>query len=140
MAGKFILHTVQLVPASIVHTLEHYKMFNLVENGTFDFGLPVRSFSGAVVEFCLAKWWANIGSVEAKYTVTFHGVKPGNNGDNGLVMHGGEGIMRIELDSQLKAEEVAPEIKLKNVVQVVRPSDNKLISFTDARDTLPDGR
>ena len=32
--GKFILHTVQLVPASIVHvhTLEHYKMFNLVEN------------------------------------------------------------------------------------------------------------
>ena len=28
-----------------------------------------------------------------------------------------EGIMRIELDSQLKAEEVSPEIKLKNIVQ-----------------------
>ena len=42
LAAKFILHTVQLVPASMVHTLEHYKMFNLLENGTFDFGLPVR--------------------------------------------------------------------------------------------------
>ena len=59
------------------------------------------------MEFCLAKWWANIGQVETSYTVTFHGVKPSNNAGNGLVMHGGEGIMRIELDSQLKAEEVA---------------------------------
>ena len=92
------------------------------------------------MEFCLAKWWANIGQVDTSYTVTFHGVKPSNNSGNGLVMHGGEGIMRIELDSQLKAEEVVPEIKLKNVVQVVKPSEHKLVSLTDARDVLPDGR
>jgi len=45
-----------------------------------------------------------------------------------------------ELESGLKAEEVMPEIKLKNVVQVVRPGDNKLVSLSDARDVLPVGR
>ena len=92
------------------------------------------------MEFCLAKWWANIGTVDARYSVTFQGVKPENNAGKGLVMHGGEGIMRVDLDSQLKVEVVSPEIKLKNMVQVVRPSEHKLVSLTDARDILPDGR
>jgi hypothetical protein len=29
-----------------------------------------------VVEFCLAKWWANIGLLEAQYTITFQGLLP----------------------------------------------------------------
>ena len=138
-AGKFILHTIQLLPSSMVKTMEHYKMFNLAEDGSWEFGLPVRSGPGAVVEFCLAKWWANIGNVHAEYTVTFHGVRP-SSGPAPIVMHGGEGIHRLDLDSELKAEEVAPEIKLKSVVQVVRPGDTKVVSVADARDILPNGR
>ena len=90
-----------------------------------------------MVEFCLAKCWANLGSVEADYSVTFHGLKPSL---TNIVMHGGEGIMRLDLASGLKAEEAAPEIKLKNVVQVVRPSDSKIFSMSDVRDVLPAGR
>ena len=63
-AGKFILHTVQLLPNSMVKTMEYYKMFSVQENGTFEMGVPVKSCGASgVVEFCLAKWWANIGSV-----------------------------------------------------------------------------
>ena len=138
IAGKFILHTIQLVPNLMVKTMEHYKMFNLTENGSWEFALPVKSGPSAVIEFCLAKWWANIGTVEVNFSVTFHGVTPSPSSN--LTMHGGEGILRMELESGLKAEEVMPEIKLKNVVQVVRPGDNKLVSLSDARDVLPVGR
>ena len=69
-AGKFILHTVQILPNSMVKTMEYYKMFNLTENGTFGMAIPVKSGPSAVVEFCLAKWWANLGSVEADYSQT----------------------------------------------------------------------
>ena len=114
-AGKFIIHTIQLEPNRMVKTLEHYKMFSLSENGSWEFGLPVRSGPNAVIEFCLAKWWANIGNVHCSYTVTFHGVKPSS---QNIVMHGGEGILRLDLQSDLKSEEVSPDLKLKNVVQV----------------------
>ena len=33
-------------------------------------------------------------------------------------MHGGEGIMRVDLTSRISHEDIHPEIKLKNSVQV----------------------
>ena len=43
----------------------------------FKFAIPVNGRQeGNVVEFCLAKWWANLGNVEIKYNITFHGVQP----------------------------------------------------------------
>jgi hypothetical protein len=39
-------------------------------------GIPVRGGTGAVVDFCLAKWWANLGLVDAHYTITFQGLLP----------------------------------------------------------------
>ena len=40
-------------------------------------------------------------------------------------MHGGEGIMRVDLTTRISQEEVQPVIKLKNFVQV-----KFLISFS----------
>ena len=36
--GKFVLHTVQLLPKLVVRTLEHHKMFSLAENGEWQVG------------------------------------------------------------------------------------------------------
>ena len=135
--GRFILHTVQLLPSLQVKTMEYYKMFSLSETGAWVFAMPVKSSPGQVMEFCLAKWWANIGTLNCQYTITFHGVKPTN---TNLVMHGAEGLYRLDLESEVRCEEAAPEIKLKNVVQVVRPSESKVVSLPDPRDVLPAGR
>ena len=102
--GKFVLHTVQLLPKTIVKgkdgyyhsfiegilyipygsisnllslivtVLENHKMFTLNENGEWSHGISVRG--GFILEVCLAKWWANIGNVECSYSVTFHGLSP----------------------------------------------------------------
>ena len=79
-----------------------------------------------MVEFCVSKWWANIGTVDCQYSVTFHGVKPN---PTNLVMHGGEGIYRLDLDSENHTEEAQPEVKLKTSVQVVRPTEGKVVSL-----------
>ena len=76
--GRFILHTIQLLPSLQVKTMEYYKMFSLSEAGAWEFAMPVKSSPGQVMEFCLAKWWANIGTLNCQYTITFHGVKPTN--------------------------------------------------------------
>ena len=40
---------------------------------------------GVVLEVCLAKYWANLGTVEASYSVTFHGI---HTDKKELVLHG----------------------------------------------------
>jgi len=138
MPGKFVLHTVQLLPKLVVRTLEHHKMFSLAENGEWQHSIPVHGGPGQVVEFCVSKWWANIGTVDCQYSVTFHGVKPNS---NNLVMHGGEGLYRLDLDSENHSEEGQPEVKLKTSVQVVKPTEGKVVSLGGGtRDILPVGR
>jgi len=137
-SGKFVLHTVQLLPKLVVRTMEHHKMFSLSENSEWSHSIPVRGGPGQVVEFCISKWWANIGTVKCQYSVTFHGVKPNL---SNIVMHGGEGIYRLELDSENHSEEAQPEIKLKNTVQIVRPAESKVVSLSEgSRDLIPIGR
>jgi len=136
--GKFVLHTVQLLPKKVVRTLEHHKMFSLSEHGEWQYSIPVKGGPGQLVEFCVSKWWANIGTVDCRYTITFHGVKPCT---NTIVMHGGEGILRVDLNSEQHSEECQPEIKLKSNVQVVRPAEGKVVSLGNgSRDLLPVGR
>jgi len=140
ISGKFVLHTVQLLPKLVVRTLEYHKMFTLAENGEWQYSIPVRGGPGQVVEFCISKWWANIGTVDCQYSVTFHGVKPSN---TSLVMHGGDGVYRLDLDSETHTEDAQPEVKLKNCVQVVRPGEGKVVSLgggSITRDILPVGR
>ena len=137
-SGKFVLHTVQLLPSKVVRTLEQHKMFSLTESGDWSYSLPVRGGAGHVLEVCLAKWWANLGTLEAEYTVTFHGVLPN---PSALVMHGGEGLYRVELDTGDHLEEALPEIKLKSSVQVVRPTEGRVVGLRAGnRDKLPPGR
>jgi len=133
--GKFVLHTVQLLPKLVVRTMEHQKMFSLAEDGgEFQHAIPVKGGQGNVIEVCLAKWWANLGNIETEYTVTFYGLLPN---PSQLVMHGGEGVYRLDLEGSLHQEDACPEIKLKHSVQVLRPSgDVKIVTLGD-RDVIP---
>ena len=41
-SGKFVLHTIQLLPKLVVKTMEHHKMFTLQESGEFNYSISVR--------------------------------------------------------------------------------------------------
>lgn len=91
---------------------------------------------GNVVEFCISKWWANLGTIDVKYTINYHGVMPSQ---RDIVMHGGEGLMRLDLVSRISQEDIHPEIKLKSSVQVLRPVESRVITL-GSRDILPPAR
>ncbi|CAB4067190.1 TPP2 [Lepeophtheirus salmonis] len=108
--GKFILHTVQLLPKRSVRTMENQKIVALSETEDFTHGISVRG--GFTIEICLAKFWSNLGAINVSYSVTFYGVKTDS---REIMMHGGEGIHRFQIFSDLHDEEVQPEIKLKKL-------------------------
>ncbi len=57
-----------------------------------------------VLEVCLAKWWANIGSVEVSISVNFHGLQLDQ---REVSLHGGDAITRLEVSSRISNEEVS---------------------------------
>ena len=56
---------------------------------------------GVLLEVCLAKWWAHLGSADVKYSITFLGVIPE---PKEVVLHGAEAIFRVDLTSRSKVE------------------------------------
>jgi len=136
--GKFVVHTIQLVNKMMVRTLEHRKMISLVQDGEAEFNVAVRTNNCAsqVIEFCLAKYWDDLGSLDIQYSVHFRGVLPSQ---STIMMHGGEGIHRLDLKSDLSYEDIHPEIKLKSSVQVLRPTESQVVTL-GSRDIIPTGR
>lgn len=84
----------------------------------------------------MAKWWANIGSINASYSITFQGILPDQ---KEVVFHGADSIARVNVTSGLHQEDVHPEAKLKCVVQNYRPSEAKVIALGE-RDVIPPHR
>lgn len=81
---------------------------------------------GLVLEVVVAKWWASLGEVDIDYSLSFYGLKPDY---PAITMHGGDGIMQVEVKSGLRHEDVAPTITLKNQVQVLRYENMALYAF-----------
>ena len=66
VTGKFLFHAICLVPRKSVMTYNHQKMFSLSEHEEWAQGINIQG--GQVLEICLAKWWANLGTVKISYT------------------------------------------------------------------------
>lgn len=83
----------------------------------FTFLLCFYYQGGLVLEFVVAKYWANLGDIKLDYDLTFHGVRPNC---PSVTMHHADGVHIIELYSGIHPEEVFPSIQLKNNVQILR--------------------
>ncbi|XP_064639092.1 tripeptidyl-peptidase 2-like isoform X2 [Lineus longissimus] len=133
--ARFVMHTLQVEPRSQYKTYELHKYATLS-----DYGETQQAFSvlgGVTLELCLAKWWASIGEVKVEYSICFHGLMPDT---RKVTLHGAEGIHRINVISTLKQEDISPSISLKNIGQILRPSENKMQCLGTPRDVLSDGR
>ncbi|XP_034947596.1 tripeptidyl-peptidase 2 isoform X1 [Chelonus insularis] len=132
--GRFAIQTVQLKPRLACRTLHTNKMVNITSQSETVQGFAVQG--GLIIEIVVAKYWANLGEIYVDYDIEFHGIHVI---DGSLIMQSGDGIHRMELRSSLRNEEIVPSITLKNIVQILRPTDSK-ISPLGARDVIPPAR
>ncbi|KAH0553976.1 tripeptidyl-peptidase 2 isoform X2 [Cotesia glomerata] len=132
--GRFAVQTVQLKPRLACRTLHTNKMINVTSQSESVQGFSVQA--GLVVEVVIAKYWANLGEIHVDYSIEFHGI---HIVDSNLTMQSGDGIHRMELRSSLRNEDIVPNVTLKSIVQVLRPTDYK-ISPLGARDVIPPAR
>ncbi|CAB3241271.1 unnamed protein product [Arctia plantaginis] len=132
--GRFLVHTMQLMPNKSCRCHETQKMLNVgVEAPTV---LPFQVVGGVTLEIAIAKYWANIGELELDYGVEFHGLAP----DCGsrLVLGAGEGPRGVVLRA-LRLQDVQPAAQLKYSEAVTRPTDSRLAPLSP-RDRLPPAR
>ncbi|KAG6441933.1 hypothetical protein O3G_MSEX002060 [Manduca sexta] len=132
--GRFLVHTMQILPRRSCRSHEMQKMVNVTAEAPTVLHFPL--VGDVTLEVVLAKYWANIGDMVVDYSIEFHGLKP----DYGpqLVMFASEGIKSVMISS-LRLEEVQPSAQLKYSEPVYRPSETKLTPLT-ARDVIPPSR
>ncbi|XP_076661783.1 tripeptidyl-peptidase 2-like [Halictus rubicundus] len=132
--GRVVVQTVQLKPRLSCKTLEFNKMINITSQS--ETVQPFAVQGGLILEVVIAKYWANLGDMLVDYSIEFHGIHmiSGN-----LTMQSGDGINRLELRSSLRNEEVVPSICLKSSVQILKPTDVKIVPLRE-RDIIPPSR
>uniref|UniRef100_A0A2A4JXG6 Uncharacterized protein n=1 Tax=Heliothis virescens TaxID=7102 RepID=A0A2A4JXG6_HELVI len=132
--GRFLIHTMQLLPKRSCRCHEMQKMINVTAE--IPTVLPFQIVGGVTLEVVLAKYWANIGDVVVDYSVEFHGLKP----DFGsrLVLGAADGLRPVRLRA-LRQQDVLPAATLKYLEPVLRPTESKLTPLT-ARDVIPPSR
>ncbi|XP_076356359.1 tripeptidyl-peptidase II isoform X2 [Tachypleus tridentatus] len=133
-SSTFILHSIQLQPQMSCTGQEFFKRVQLGPQGEVTLACPVKD--NITSELCIARWWTNSHDIVIDYSIAFHGLKP--NQPN-ITMIGADGIHRVEIASLLKQEEALPVVCLKHHVQVLRPTENKLVPL-GCRDIIPKGR
>lgn len=112
--GRFVVHTMHILPKLSCKTLECNKAITV--NSNIDSVMCFQVRSNVVLEVVIAKYWANLGEITLDYTISFHGVKPNQ---QSITMHAADGVHMIEVTS-LQGEEILPSITLKNAVQILQ--------------------
>ncbi|XP_050313767.1 tripeptidyl-peptidase 2 isoform X2 [Anthonomus grandis grandis] len=131
--GRFIVHTMQCLPRQHCKALETMKNIPVTSKNETSISFQVKEDN--VLELVIAKYWASTGDMKLNYSLAFFGIKPNQPMIN---MYSSNGIHMVEVRT-LQGEEVNPVITLKNSVQVLKPSENKLSPLTK-RDVIPPSR
>ncbi|CAH1153592.1 unnamed protein product [Phaedon cochleariae] len=131
--GRFVIHTLQVVPRQHCTALELNKTVPITNSSDLILCFPVEG--DLVLELVIAKYWANLGEANLNYSISFHGVKPNL---PSITMHAANGIQSVAVKT-LQGEEISPSINLKYSVQILKPSEGKIAPLT-LRDIIPPSR
>ncbi|XP_054709504.1 tripeptidyl-peptidase 2-like [Uloborus diversus] len=129
-----VVHAVQIRPQMYCKAQEYYKMLRLGPKEEYLCTLSVKE--KLVLEVVLVPWWTSLESVVINYNISFRGLMPDS---SSVVMHGADGIHRVDVHSSLIYEDMSPTAVLKSHVVVLRPVDSK-INPLKSRDVIPIGR
>ncbi|XP_050519115.1 tripeptidyl-peptidase 2 [Diabrotica virgifera virgifera] len=131
--GRFVIHASQLVPKQYCKALEINKTIAVTSKCETILNFPVRE--DLILELVIAKYWANVGEAHLDYSISFWGVKPNQ---PAVTMHSADGIHTVEVKT-LQGEDIAPSINIKAAVQIVKPTEGKIMPLT-LRDVIPPSR
>uniref|UniRef100_A0A2L2YDC2 Tripeptidyl-peptidase 2 n=1 Tax=Parasteatoda tepidariorum TaxID=114398 RepID=A0A2L2YDC2_PARTP len=132
--GCIVLHAIQIRPQMFCKAQEFYKVVRLSPKQEMTCVFPVRE--KIVLEVAFAQWWTCIDPVNISYSISFRGLKPDS---PEIVMHGADGIHRVDVTSTLTYEDMYPSASLKSYTMTLRPNECK-ISPLKSRDIIPPGR
>lgn len=133
-SSSIVIHAVQIRPQFSCKMGEFHKILRLGPKEDFECIFPVKE--KLVLEIVFALWWASLESTVVNYDITFRGLLPDS---KNIVMHGADGIHRIDVSSCLSYEEMQPSVTFKHHVAPLRPTEHK-ISPLKSRDVIPEGR
>lgn len=130
---RFWLHMLQLVPQRRLSRVEHHFVLALNENEPMSKRIPVHG--GMTLELCAAQFWSNKAGFDLEMDVEFHGLDtvPQVSG------HTGQGLVKLDVASLVRCEELKPSVSLDTHRTFVRPSKHVLRPLRDARDRQPSG-
>ncbi|KAK0406354.1 hypothetical protein QR680_018523 [Steinernema hermaphroditum] len=120
--SRYIAHTVQLLPHVAYRNTEKHSVIELepmAEKSIF-----TKVYGGRTLEFCLTKWWQNLGDADVEWSISFRGAHPVD--DKTTIMSTSQ-LHRVEIENTLdRYEEVTPSIALKEFALPLKPVDVKL--------------
>jgi len=133
--NTLVMQAVQLVPG---HTHEAYGTKGYLRLGAGE--EEVRSFGvvgGRVLELVFAEYTAYLGQGEVGVELGFHGVVPD---EHTLAIDGSELRTRVNLETPLRQEHVAPSGALTTLRHPIRATSSEVRPLGGERDTLPEER
>ncbi|XP_061350960.1 tripeptidyl-peptidase 2 isoform X2 [Gastrolobium bilobum] len=136
-ARKFFVDAVQICP--LQRPLKWEKVETFASPGAKSFAFSV--VSGQTLELVIAQFWSSgIGSHETAsvdFEVVFHGIKVNQ---EEVMLDGSEAPVRIDAETLLVSEELAPVAILNKIRVPYRPVDSKICALSTDRDKLPSGK
>ncbi len=130
-----VMHAVQLIPGHAYSDFQARSYMRLAAEEEQTHSLPV--FGGRTLELVFAEYTAYLGRGEVEVELTFHGVVPD---ERTLVIDGSELRTRLNLETPLRKERVAPSGSLTVRRQALRPSRSTIRPLDGGRDRLPEER
>ncbi|KAG5100334.1 hypothetical protein JHK82_045386 [Glycine max] len=136
-ARRFYVDAVQLCP--LRRPLKWESSVNFPSPAAKSFAF--RVVSGQTLELVISQFWSSgIGSHETAsvdFEVVFHGIKVNQ---EEVLLDGSDAPVRIDAETLLASEELAPVAILNKIRVPYRPIDSKIIALTADRDKLPSGK
>ncbi|XP_027923096.1 tripeptidyl-peptidase 2-like isoform X1 [Vigna unguiculata] len=135
-ARRFYVDAVQLCPLQRPLKWESAVIFPSPAAKSFAF----RVVSGQTLELVISQFWSSgIGSHESAsvdFEVVFHGIKVNQD----VILDGSDAPVRIDTETLLVSEELAPVAILNKIRVPYRPIDSKISALSTDRDKLPSGQ
>ncbi|VDM98208.1 unnamed protein product [Thelazia callipaeda] len=120
---KYVAHVIQLLPDTAYSSTEFHKVtLTLEPNQQEDFA--VELYGGRTMEFCISKWWNNLGEASLEVELIFHGAIPF---PSTISIFSSESPFHFDIhNSIMRFEDVRPSLTFRYICLPFRPIEARI--------------